>query len=122
MTSLHAFFKSLINSNNQTISKVSSAELAFASWEKNKKLAEENETYLTNIYVNDYEAARTTRKLMYDTYMSEKAENTINYYKTRKAIYLNKILDEGLPGLLYEKASHIYTKYHFPSSMEAWMK
>jgi len=118
MTTIHTLFKSLLNTNSQTISKISNAELAFATWEKNKKLAEENQTYLTNIYVNDYEAARTTRKIMYETYMNEKAENTINYYKTRKAIYLNEIIDDELPDLLYEKDPNIYTKYHLPNSMD----
>ena len=118
MATIHTLFKSLINSNSQTISKVSNAELTFATWEKNKKLEEENTAYLTNIYVNDYESVRTTRKLMYETHMNEKAVNTTNYYKTRKAIYLNNIINAELPELLYEKDNNVYTKYYLPSSMD----
>ena len=115
--SIHTLFKSILNSNTQTISKQSSAELAFSNWKKEKDLENENNAYLTEVYVKDHESSRDAKNFAYNIYTTESAELTNNFYKTRKTEYLNKLLARQIPEIFFIKDSYVYTKYSLPNSI-----
>jgi hypothetical protein len=115
--SIHTLFKSILNSTTQTISKQSGAEIAFANWKKEKDLENENNAYLTELYIKHHESTRESKKLAYEMYVTESDELTNNYYKTHKNEYLNKLLARQIPEIFFEKDSYVYTKYSLPNSI-----
>lgn len=114
--SIHTLFKALFDSNTKTITRESSAEIAFSNWKKNYDILNTNNTYLTDLYIKIHEIPRTEKKALYDTYTVDKSELLSNYYKTRKSEYLNKINTMGLPEQLFVPDTKIYTKYYLPST------
>ena len=115
--SIHTLFKSILNSKTQTISKLSGAEIAFSNWKKEKDIENENNEYLTELYIKDHDTIRDSKNIAYNTYISETNELTNNYYKTRKNEYLNKLLTRQIPEICFEKDSYVYTKYNLPNSI-----
>ena len=115
--SIHTLFKSILKSNTQSISKQSSAEIAFSNWKKEKELENENNAYLTELYIKDHESTRSSKKFAYEIYTTETDDLTNNYYKTRKTEYLNKLLARQIPEIFFEKDSYVYTKYSLPNSI-----
>jgi len=111
--SIRALFKALLESNTQTISKKSSAEIAFSTWEKQQQTFDVSNQNLADSYNDIYHAPRIAKQAIYDAYMAEKEELTTNYYKTRKDI--NKIISQQLPEELLVPDTKVYTKYYLPS-------
>ena len=122
--SLHALFKGLFNTNNQNISKHSTAEIAFNIWKKDKENEKEQLNYLNEVYENDHVIPRSEKDIEYKNYKDMNLELFNNYYKTQRTEYLNKIITNEIPTILIEKSKifstkqniPIYTKYSLPST------
>ena len=116
--SIHTLFKTLLNThtNNNTVSKSSSAEIAFDFWQKERTLKTEGESYLKSLYNEEHEKHRAEKQLLSDDYAAIKEELMDQFYKTRSTKYLNQISTHSMPEELFIKDTRIYTMYNIPSS------
>jgi len=105
----------LYTNNNNTISRNSTAEIAFNNWKKNKELDKDNYSYLTDLYINEHEKPRSDHKIAYETYAVEKEEVIDEFYKKHKSTNINKLTTNNIADILLKPDSRIFTKYNLPS-------